>query len=1068
MKFPIIKQLKIRCKILYIILLGVFMFIPLHVAAQGSSRITVTGIITDTRGESIIGATVVDKSSGGSIGTITDIDGRFSIDVDPQTTLVISYIGFVTQEVPVRNQRQLSIFLNEDTHTLSEVVVVGYGVQRKVTLTGAVAAITSDEMVSTKSDNVQNMLSGKIAGVKVTQKTSEPGTFTNDFQIRGMGTPLVIVDGVPRENFTKMDANEIESISILKDAAAAIYGVRAANGVVLITTKRGAQGTAFRLDYSGYYGFQNMINQPRPLDAIGFMQLQNEKILNGGGTVLPYPQSSFEPYLNGTKQSTDWEANTMRKQAPQTQHNISATGGTDKITYFVNFGYNNQEGYWKSNDLWYDRYNLRSNISAQLAEGLRFDVYLNAMMDEKNQPSNWTTWNLFKGYWTQIPLNPLYLDDAQNYPFFAADGLHPDFMTDASKSGYQNRKQRLFQSNMSLEWDIPWISGLKVKGMYSYDYRQNDNKIFRKTFDLYTSGRDENGNETYIPSPVNSPSQLTREYFGYITDMFQVSLTYNTSVNQVHNISALLLYEESNRTADNFYARRDYSMDAVDQLFAGNSTNQVGTMNTSTSNIHNYANKGLVGRFNYDYDSKYMAEFSFRYDGSSRFAPGHQWGFFPAGSVGWRLSEEAFIKDSETLSMISNMKLRVSYGIMGDDNASSYQFLSGYNYPSNGYVLGGNYINAFGMRGIPNPYITWFTSTVLDIGLDAELWNGLLGITADVFQRDRANLLNNRSQSLPGHIGAALPQENLESDMTRGFDLTLTHRNRIGRDFSYNISGNLAFARTKWKYKEQARAGNSYLNWRENRNDRYNDVWFGWNVTGRFQSLDEIYSGQIYNDTRGNALMLPGDLVIEDWNGDGYIDTNDFYPVAITTSLNKESTDNNVKYGGGMPLLNYGFSLGAEYRDFDFNMQFQGAALSWLRYPEQLEMPLPWNRNGLDMFLDRWRRADEMDPNSTTWISGHYPSTFRDNGRSAYLTQHSTFNIENGSYLRLKSLELGYTLPRPLSVKLGMEKTRIFFNCYNLLTFTGLKYCDPEHLGEDYAYTYPLSQTFNFGVNVSF
>ena len=1022
-----------------------------------AQNVTVTGTVTDELNEPLIGVNVQVK--GTTIGTVTDIDGRYSLSAPgSQSVLVFSYVGYLPQEFTIGNQRTFNVRMREDTQSLAELVVVGYGVQRKVTLTGAVAAITSEEMVMTKSDNVQNMLSGKIAGVKVTQKTSEPGTFTNDFQIRGMGAPLVIVDGVPRDNFTKLDANEIESISILKDAAAAIYGVRAANGVVLITTKRGAKGAAFRLDYSGYYGIQNMINQPRPLDAIGFMQLQNEKILNGGGTVLPYPQTSFDPYLNGTKQSTDWEAGTMRKQAPQTQHNISATGGTDKITYFVNFGYNSQDGYWKTNDLWYQRYNLRSNVSAELAEGLRLEVYLNAMTDEKNQPSNWSTWNLFKGYWTQIPLNPLYLDDEKNYPFFAADGLHPDYMTDASKSGYQNRKQRLFQSNMALEWSIPWVSGLKARGMYSYDYRQNDNKFFRKTFNLYTQG----SNNTYIAAPVNSPSQLTREYFGYITDMFQLSLTYNTSINKLHNVSALLLYEEGNRKADNFNARRDYSMDAVDQLFAGNSTNQVGSMSTSASNIHNYANKAFVGRLNYDFNSKYLAEFSFRYDGSSRFAPGHQWGFFPAGSLGWRLSEESFIKESEALKMISNMKLRVSYGMMGDDNASSYQFLSGYNYPSNGYVFGGSYINAFGMRGIPNPYITWFTSTVLDIGLDAELWNGLLGITVDVFQRDRANLLRNRAQSLPGHIGANLPEENLESDKTQGLELTLTHRNKIGRDFSYNVSGNISMARTKWKYREQARAGNSYLNWRNNQNDRWNDVWFGWNVVGRFQSFDEIYAGPIYNDSRGNARMLPGDLIIEDWNGDGYIDSGDDYPVAINTAIDKANNN------GGMPMLNFGFTIGAEYKDFDFSMVFQGAALSWLRYPEQLEMPLPWNRNGLDMFLDRWRRADEMDPNCTEWIPGHFPSTFRDNGRSGFITRSNTFNIENASYLRMKSLELGYTLPRNISRKLGMEKTRIFFNGYNMLTFTGLKYCDPEHLGDDYAYTYPLSQIFNFGVNVSF
>lgn len=1045
-------------KNLYLLPLLLCMLLPIQVAAQGSLARPVTGVIVDEQGDPVPGATIVEKKTGTPNGTISDSDGKFTIQVDPQATIVITYIGYVTQEVQVSNRSSLSIILVEDLQSLQEVVVVGYGVQKKLTLTGAVTAISNEEIVSTKSANVQNMLSGKIAGVKVTQKTSEPGTFTNDFQIRGMGEPLVVVDGVPRDNFTKLDANEIESISILKDAAAAIYGVRAANGVVLITTKKGVKGSAFRLDYTGYYGIQHMINQPHPLDAIGFMQLQNEKALNGGATTLPYPQSSFDPYLNGTKQSTDWEGGTIRQSAPQTKHNISANGGTDKITYFVNFGYEHEDGYWKSNDLSYSKYNLRSNVSAELAEGLRFEMYLNGMMDEKNQPSTWETWNLFKGFWTQIPLNPLYLDEEKNYPFFAADGLHPDYMTDASKSGYRNRKQRLFQSNMILEWAIPWVEGLKVKGMYSFDYRQDDNKFFRKTFDLFTLSSD----GSYSKSPVNFPTQLTRQYYGYTTNMFQVSLAYIKTFSQVHNVSGLVLYEESDRKADNFYARRDYSMDAVDQLFAGNSTNQVGTMNTGSNEIYIYANKALVGRFNYDFASKYLAEFSFRYDGSSRFAPGHQWGFFPAGSVGWRLSEEAFIKGNDKLNLITNLKIRASYGMMGDDNASSYQFLSGYNYPSNGAVLGGEYVNAFGMRGVPNPVITWYTSNVLDIGLDAELWKGKLGVVADVFQRDRANLLRNRAGSIPGYIGASMPQENLESDLTRGLELTLSHRNSFGKDFSYHISGNIAYARTKWKFREQARAGNSYLNWRNNQNDRWNDIWFARNVTGRFQSYDQIFSGAIYDGSKGNSMMLPGDLIVEDWNGDGYIDGNDIYPVAYNTALNKSNNN------GGMPMINYGLTLGADYKGIDFNMVWQGAAMSWLRYPEQLEMPLPWNRNGLDMFLDRWRRTDEMDPNCTTWIPGHYPSTFRDNGREGFITPASTFNIVNASYLRLKSLEVGYTIPRQYSKKLGMEKARIFFNSYNLITLTGLKYCDPEHTGEDYAYIYPLSQTFNFGVNVSF
>jgi len=1033
-------------------------FILLCCAANLSAQNrNVSGTVVDSNGEALIGVNVAVK--GTTLGSITDVDGAYSVAVpNAQSVLVFSYVGYVTQEITVGAQTNINVRLLDDSQSLEEIVVVGYGTQKKLTLTGAVAAITNEEIINTKSSNVENMLSGKIAGVKITQKTSEPGTFSNDFQIRGMGAPLIIVDGVPRDNFNRMDPNEIESISILKDAAASIYGVRAANGVVLVTTKKGTKGSAFKLEYNGYVGMQHMINQPQPLDAIGFMQLQNEKAFNGGSLTPSYPQSSFEPYLNGTKQSTDWQSETMREEALQTQHSLSASGGTEKLTYFVNFAYDKEDGFWKSNDLYYNRFNLRSNVSAEIVKGLQLDVFVNLTQDTKNQPSTFSTWNIFKGYWTQIPLNPYYVNDDPNYPFFAADGLHPDYVTDADKSGYQKRTQRIIQTNMSLEWAVPWVSGLKVKGLYSYDYKEYEDKNFRKSFNLYTY---DDANDAYIAAAVNAPTRLTRRWYGYENSLMQLSLAYTKTINAVHNINALLLYEENNRKADNFYAQRDYSMDALDQLFAGNSTNQVANM--ATANLYDLANKAWVGRLNYDYESKYIAEVSFRYDGSSKFMVGHQWGFFPAASVGWRISEESFIKEIDVFRNLSNLKLRASYGVMGDDDASSYQFLSGYTFPSGGYVFGDNFVSALGMRGMPNTKITWFQANVLNLGADLDLWHGLLGASLDLFRRDRSNLLATRSESLPGLVGSGLPQENLESDLTKGFELTLTHRNNVNKDFSYNVSGNIAMSRTKWKYREVARQGNSYLNWKNNQNNRWNDVWWGWNQTGRFQSIDEIFAdGIVYANSRGNSLMLPGDLIIEDWNGDGIIDSNDDHPIGINSAIDKSNQN------GGKPLINYGFSIGAEYKQFDLDIVFQGTAMSWLRYPEQLEMPLPWNRNGLDMFLDRWHREDEMDPNCTTWIPGKFPSTFRDNGRSAFITPQSTYWIQDASYLRLKSLEVGYTLPVNISKTAGLSSARVFVSAYNLLTFTGLTYCDPEHTGDEYGYIYPLNQTFNVGVNVSF
>lgn len=1026
-------------------------------AAQGTRSIS--GIVVDDTGLAIPGANIIIE--GTTNGTISDGEGKFQLAVPASSVLEVSFIGYITEKVPVTIQDVYEIMLMTDAQTLSEVVVVGYGVQKKETITGSVAAVGNEEIVTTKSANVQNMLAGKIAGVKITQKTSEPGRFdTNDIQIRGMGAPLVIIDGVPRDNFERLDPNDIESMSVLKDAAAAIYGVRAANGVILITTKKGKAGEKFSLEYTGYVGVQHMINQPQAMDAVEFMTIQNEKNMNAyrfdGSSSYVYSQDQINAYLSGELTSTPWEGTTLRNNAMQTQHSFSASGGTDKVNYYANFGYLDQQGFFNSGDLNYERFNLRSNVSAEIAEGLRVDVLLNGSMDERNSPSQWSVWNLFKGYWTQIPINPMYWDEDEEYPFNAADGLHPDYFTDADESGYQQSITKTFNATMSLEWEVPWIQGLKAKGMYSYDYNETLNKNWSKQFMMYSAYDEVTGEAT--ESPSRESSQLTRQWYGYENTQLQLSLNYARSFGK-HDVSALVLYEESTNSADNFYATRDFSFDAIDQLFAGNSTNQIGSM--YSSDLYIYTNKALVGRFNYDYDSKYLTELSFRYDGSSKFAADNRWGFFPAASVGWRMTQESFIKDASISNVLSDFKLRASYGLMGDDSASSYQYLTGYDYPSGGYVFGDEYVNAMGIRGMANTNITWITAAMLNLGVDFELWRGLLSGTFEVYRRDRSDLLATRAASLPGVIGATLPEENINSDMTHGFEIALSHRNRIG-DFSYNISGNISYSRTKWKYVETSSYGNSYENWRNNSNDRWNDIWWGVDYVGRFESYDDIENIGVIYDSAGNSKLLPGDLVYEDWNGDGMIDGNDYHPVGYNTALDKSSTN------GGMPMINYGFSLGGEWRGFDLNMVFQGAAMSYLSYPEQLQSPLPWNRNGLSIFMDRWQRVDPYDMDSD-WIAGYYPSTYADNDRSSFITGISSqFWMENASYLRLKSLEIGYTLPQNVINSIGIDRLRIFFNAYNLFTITNVQYVDPEHTGDEYGYTYPQSQNFNLGVNITF
>lgn len=1007
----------------------------------------ITGVVKDSTGEPIIGANVVVK--GTTIGTTTDLDGKFVIDAPENTILQISFIGFLMQELPAKSGT-MTISLREDTQNLDEVVVVGYGTQKKVTLTGAVAAISGDEIITTKNENVENMLSGKIPGVRVVQKSGEPGSYNNSFEIRGMGNPLVIVDGVPRENMNRMDPNEIESISILKDASAAIYGVRAANGVVLITTKKG-KGGKLQLDYNGSVGWQQASGLPETGSALDYMTLMNENAINNGRDPM-YGPDAMDPYRKGTKQSTDWASSAINKTAPQTQHSFSATGNTDIVNYFLNFGYLNQEGFWKSGDLNYERFNVRSNISAQITKRLKAEMLLGAMKDTKNSPYH-DAWLVYKSIWTQVPIWPLYANDNPDYLYNAADADHPMAITDSDISGYKKSNNKSFQGTFNLEYDVPYIDGLKAKAMYSYDYTMWESKEFAKEYTLYTYDAEK---DIYNGNKAQSPSDIRRSFRENESSLLQLQLNYIRTFNEKHNINVLALYEESTSRMDNFYAKRQLSMDAVDQLFAGNSLNQEGSMNgdgyrpntklSDQNGVWRIVNKGFVGRINYDFSSKYIAEFSFRYDGSSKFASGNQWGFFPAGSIGWRISEESFMKNTSSLSFINNLKLRASYGKMGDDNSSTYQFLSGYNYPSGGYVQGGSYVNGLGMRGMANPYITWFTSKMLNVGLDADMWNGLLGFQLDVFTRDRDGLLATRNLSLPGTVGAGLPQENLEGDLTRGFELALTHRNRI-RDFNYYFSGNVSFTRTSWTTKEISQRGNSYRNWRDNYTDRYNDLWWGLGYLDQFTSYNQVYGSPV-QDSKGNSVLRPGDYAYEDWNGDGVIDDNDIHPIATT----------------GDPKINLGFTIGGDWKGFDLNLVFQGAAKSNVKYPEQLEAPLTWDRNGLSMFMDRWHLTDPNNPDSE-WISGYYPSTNRGETTNYKDSERS---VQNASYLRLKSLEVGYSLPMSILKYTGIQRARVYFSGYNILTFTGIKYLDPEHPSDTYGYLYPLTKSYNIGLNISF
>ncbi|SFW67605.1 TonB-dependent receptor [Chitinophaga sancti] len=1009
--------------------------------------ITISGRVTNDANEALPGVSIGIKGSGR--GTTSDANGNFVLHVRSENdTLLFTFIGFAPKEVVVGNRTRIDIKLTAENKSLGEIVVVGYGQQTKATVTGAVAAIKSADIVRTKNENVTNMLTGKLAGVRIVQKSSEPGTFNNSFDIRGMGDALIIIDGIPRDNMARLNPDDVESISVLKDASAAVYGVRAANGVVLITTKKGKAGTNV-INYSANFGIQTPIGSPKSTSAADWMTLANEKSMhNQNGGTLRYSLDEVAAYKNGTKQGTDWYKAVIRPSAPMSQHNLSTSGGSDRVQYYASLGYLSQESFLRSNSNSYKRYNLRSNVTGRITDRLKADFQLNGVFDESNKNYESTDW-IIRSMERSAAIQPIYANNNPNYlQVGTVDGSNPVAMADANQSGYRKYGNKWFQSNVSLEYDVPGITGLRAKGMFGYDYQLLDNKIYKKQYNLYNY---DDAAASYNATVNQSPSNIRREFYTKQSILTQFSLNYVRTFNEVHNLNILALVEGQHRQGDNIFAARDLSL-LLDQLSAGNSVNQQGSMSTGSGDLYDYANIGYVGKANYNYKGKYLAEFNFRYDGSSRFDKSHRWGFFPSGSVGWRFTDEDFWKNLD-VKFIDNAKFRASYGVLGDDNASTYQWLNGYTYPAGGdynnlpggSVFNGSYVNSAVSTGIANKNITWYTAKTFDVGLDLTSKNGMFGLIVDYFQRKRSGLLTTRTVSLPSVVGAALPQENLNGDMTRGIDIEITHHYKIG-EVSYNVRGTFGFTRTQYTYQESGKYGNNYNEWRSNNNNRYSDMVWGFKGIGQFQSYDEIANSKVKYDQG----TLPGDYKYEDTNGDGIINDLDLQPISYSNR----------------PMFSFGLTMDASWKGFDVALLFQGAAKTYVNYVEILAEPI-WGSNysnALDQFMDRWHPVDPTanpyDPN-TKWVKGKYAYT------GSVARGNSTFSWLNASYLRLKTVELGYTLPVSLLKRVGIKGARVYANVYNAHTWSSMKFIDPEHPSDSYGNVYPLNRTYNMGFTIN-
>lgn len=1029
-------------------------------AAAQAQGIMVKGKVVDQHNEPVIGATVgVDK---GKAKTVTDIDGNFTLQVPANAQIVVNYIGMKPATQSVGGRRELNFVLQDDVNQLQDVVVVGYGTQKRGSITGSVAAVKGDEMVRTKNENPQNMLTGRVAGVRVWQKSSEPGSYNNNFDVRGMGTPLVIIDGVPRDmsDFQRMNADDIQDISVLKDASASIYGLRSANGVVLVTTKKGQAGQT-KFSYNGSYTIQSPKSMPKLLDAYKTMTLYNERNLNNvnGGSKI-YTDEMFDEFRNGTRRETDWNNLIFAKTSPQTNHNITVSGGNDKTQYFVSFGAFYQEGFFKSGDLNYHKYNITSNLTTEVYRGLKLSLNINAMTDKQNNPYCTST-DIIRNYWRQGVLFPAYADEAGTMLNY--DGLDLEENTVAKMtadiSGYRRYKQSQVLTSGIFEYDFGTLTnvlkGLKAKVMFSYDYHLNNNTIYRKQYYQYAY---DPATQTYKQKlyASSAPSNLRREHYDTQQFLSQYTLSYNRDFGP-HSVAAVVGMETQRRTGDNFYAMRNLAFSSP-YLFNGVEEGQVA--NSATGGIYSANYNAFIGRLNYSFAQRYLIEGQFRYDGSSKFAKGHRWGFFPSVSLGWVVSEEPWFKNIEFLKGVDQLKLRASYGEMGDDSGANYDWVAGYTYPSTsgnsekgyynqyapGFIFGSQFVYAATPMAIPNELISWYKAKTFNVGVDFDTNNKLFGFSLDYFSRKMTGLYEYRTSVFPTVIGAKPPRENANSSRNFGMELELRHHNRIGRNFVYNVKGIVTITRQKYLTAIQnGPYANAYDQWRNDHlNNRYQGVQFGYEGNGRYQNWDEIWNETLYHEKD----LLPGDYKYLDWNGDGEINSQDEHPYAFDQT----------------PWMNYSLSIDCAYKGFDFSMLWQGSALGSMSYEEPLYSI--WGQNGggaLEQYWDRWHPADEnadpYDPN-TKWVKGYYAYT------GHYPSANSTFNRVSTAYLRLKQIELGYTLPKwKVFPSLNL---RVYANAYNLFTITGVKFVDPEHPSDDLGRLYPLNRTYTFGVQVSF
>lgn len=993
----------------------------------------ITGIVTDKNGAPLPGVNVF--VTGTSQGTTTDMAGKYSIDV-PQgaRSLTFSFVGMVPQEIIVGSLTKIDVTMNETSIGLDEVVVIGYGTQRKATVTGAISTMKSKELEKAPTTNLSAALTGQMTGVVVNTRGSAPGSESVQINIRGKstwqggGNPLIIIDGIAnRPGFERMDPNDIESISVLKDASAAIYGSRAANGVILVTTKRGKEGKP-TIEYTGDYGITQPTRVPEMARSWQFAKYFTEAKRNG----YMYTDEEIQKFEQGASQNLfpnyDFKDYMLQSAAPQTTHTMSLSGGNNAVKYYVSGRYLYQDSFFKDGIDNFNGFSVRANVDAKVTKNFSIAVDLLGRRDDTRRAvGSSNVDNIDIGFFEELitldPTKPVFFENGLPAPIYGSNVVEQI----KGQGGEKNNRNSTVNTRFSAKWDLPFITeGLFLEGNAAYDYSNLRTKEFSKRYDLYAFS-----NATGEYTNLNTNPIMNRSLLDYYYNSYRYTLDgklgYIKSIGN-HNISAFIAYEQYSINTEWIQATRStFLSDQIPYQFAGDPNTQKNNGSGSE-----YAYRNVFGRFAYNYKEKYMLDFTLRRDESLKFPKNNRVGWFPGISAGWKLSEEAFIKDN--VKFVDNLKLRASFGQMGSDNVGDYQYMAtaALYGTFDSYVFGTtpSVVSTLYFTGTPNPYITWEVANSYNLGVDGSLWNGLLGFELDYFLSKRSNILAARNASVPFYTGMTLPAENIGKAQNQGFEILLTHRRKVG-DFNYGVSGNFTYMANKVIFMDESPNVPDY----QRREGHPIDSYLLFRTDGIFNTQAELDATEV---KRAGAQV--GDIKYVDVNLDKVIDNLDQVRL----------------FDSSLPKVIYGLNINVSYKGFDLSMLWQGQA-------DAKTYINPTTRNG-DINIPLWMYDDRWTPENAE--NATMPRAFYHRSES-YNSVASDFWLKDASFIRLKTLELAYNLPAKFVSRIACSNARIYVSGFNLLLFDKIKNYDPE-IVNDLGVFYPATKVYNMGIRVTF